>query len=161
MIKVLFVCHGNICRSPLAEFLFKNLVFQKGKEIDFLIESAGTSSEEQGNPVHYGVAPFLDRLGIDYRKKRARKITLSDYDNFDYIVCMEKYNLKNALRFFGSDEKQKLSLLLDYTDTPGDVADPYYYGNFDKTFSDVEKGVKGFYEYIKKIDNNRWKSIFS
>ena len=155
MIKILFVCHGNICRSPLAEFLFKNLVFQKGKEIDFLIESAGTSSEEQGNPVHYGVAPFLDRLGIDYRKKRARKITLSDYDNFDYIVCMEKYNLKNALRFFGSDEKQKLSLLLDYTDTPGDVADPYYYGNFDKTFSDVEKGVKGFYEYIKKIDNNR------
>ncbi len=150
MIKVLFVCHGNICRSPLAEFLFKNLVFQKGKEIDFLIESAGTSSEEQGNPVHYGVAPFLDRLGIDYRKKRARKITSSDYDKFDYIVCMEKYNLKNALRFFGSDEKQKLSLLLDYTDTPGDVADPYYYGNFDKTFSDVEKGVKGFYEYLEK-----------
>lgn len=154
MIKILFVCHGNICRSPLAEFLMKHLLSKNGESDDFYIESAGTSSEEQGNLVHYGVAPYLDKLGIDYRKKRARRITLSDYDNFDYIVCMERYNLKNALRFFGSDEKQKLSLLLDYTDTPGDVADPYYYGNFDKTYFDVVKGVQGFYEHLKNIDNN-------
>ena len=150
MTKILFVCYGNICRSPMAEFIMKDLVKKKGQEKDFYIESAATSTEELGNPVHRGTRAILDRLNIDYSKKRARQITKSDYDNFDYIVGMDEMNRRDMTRFFGGDPKNKISLLLDYTDNPRDVADPWWTHNFEITFTDVANGTQGLYNKIKK-----------
>ena len=150
MTKILFVCYGNICRSPMAEFVMKDLVKKNGQEKDFYIESAATSTEELGNPVHRGTRAILDRLNIDYSKKRARQITKSDYDNFDYIVGMDEMNRRDMTRFFGGDSKNKISLLLDYTDNPRDVADPWWTHNFEITFTDVANGTQGLYNKIKK-----------
>ena len=112
MIKVLFICHGNICRSPMAEFLFKKLIIDKGLEDKFEVASAATSTEEIGNPVHYGIRRILDRFGIDYSKKRAYQITRNDVQYYDYIIGMDSYNLRNLERMFGKNNK--FSLLLDY-----------------------------------------------
>ena len=150
MIKVLFVCYGNICRSPMAEFLFKDFVKRAGKEGDFYIESAATSSEEAGNPVHYGTRKILDRLNIDYTGKRARKITLSDYGNFDYIIGMDSMNIKSLRNFFGGDKDNKIYKMLDFcSDGAEDVADPWYTGDFEKTYEDISRGIKAFYDYVE------------
>ena len=150
MTKILFVCYGNICRSPMAEFIMKDLVKKNGQEKDFYIESAATSTEELGNPVHRGTRAILDRLNIDYSKKRARQIVKSDYDKFDYIVGMDEMNKRDMKRFFGEDVKNKISLLLDYTDTPRDVADPWWTHNFEITFDDVTRGTAGLLDAILK-----------
>ena len=150
MIKIMFVCLGNICRSPMAEFLMKDLVKSKGKEDEFLIQSSATSNEEEGNPVHYGTARVLDKYGINYSKKRAVKLTAKDYDQFDYFIGMEKANKRNMERIFNGDPEGKISLIMDYTDTPKDVADPWYTGNFDATEKDVLKGIKGIYNHFIK-----------
>ena len=150
MTKILFVCYGNICRSPMAEFIMKDLVERNGFEKEFYIESAATSTEELGNPVHRGTRAILDRLNIDYSKKRARQITKADYDKFDYIVGMDEMNRRDMTRFFGGDPKNKISLLLDYTDTPRDVADPWWTHNFEITYTDVARGTQGLYNKIKK-----------
>ena len=150
MTKILFVCYGNICRSPMAEFIMKDLVERNGLEKEFYIESAATSTEELGNPVHRGTRAILDRLNIDYSKKRARQITKADYDKFDYIVGMDDMNKRDMIRFFGGDPKNKISLLLDYTDTPRDVADPWWTHNFEITYTDVARGTQGLYNKIKK-----------
>lgn len=148
MIKVLFVCHGNICRSTMAEFLLKDYVKKLGIENEFYIESAGTSNEEEGNPVYPGTIRILNSLGIDCSKKRARKITKDDYKKFDYLIGMDRYNIANMIRFFGSDKDNKISLLLDFTPTPRDVIDPWYYGNFDETYNDCMYGIKHFIDKI-------------
>ena len=148
MIKVLFVCHGNICRSTMAEFLLKDYVKKLGIENEFYIESAGTSNEEEGNPVYPGTIRILNSLGIDCSKKRARKITKDDYKKFDYLIGMDRYNIANMIRFFGSDKDNKISLLLDFTPTPRDVIDPWYYGNFDETYNDCMYGIKYFIDKI-------------
>ncbi len=140
MTKILFVCHGNICRSPMAEFIMKKLVKGKGISGSFYIESAATSTEELGNGVHYGTRKVLDKYNIDYSKKRARQITKQDYNEFDYIIGMDRYNMRNMARIFGEDTKNKLSLLLDYTGEYRDVADPWYTGDFSQTESDVLRG---------------------
>ena len=150
MIKIMFVCLGNICRSPMAEFLMKDLVKSKGMEDEFLIMSSATSNEEEGNPVHYGTARVLDKYGINYSKKRAVKLTAKDYDQFDYFIGMEKANKRNMERIFNGDPEGKISLIMDYTDTPKDVADPWYTGNFDATEKDVLKGIKGIYNHFIK-----------
>lgn len=160
MTKILFVCYGNICRSPMAEFIMKDLVKKNGQEKDFYIESAATSTEELGNPVHRGTRAILDRLNIDYSKKRARQITKSDYDNFDYIVGMDEMNRRDMTRFFGGDPKNKISLLLDYTDTPRDVADPWWTHNFEITYTDVARGTQGLYNKIKNIFKNHIDNLF-
>ena len=152
MVNVLFVCHGNICRSTMAEFLCKYMVKNLGLDDKFYIESCATSSEEIGNPVHYGTAKVLDQFHIDYFKKRARQITKLDYDKFDYIIGMDDYNKMNLLRFFNGDKDDKISLLLDYTDDKRDVKDPWYTGNFEETFNDVIKGLNGFLHYLKEKD---------
>ena len=151
MIKVLFVCHGNICRSPMAEFLFKDYVNKKGKQNQFLIESRATSSEEIGNPVHIGTRKILDRFKIDYSKKRAERITLDDYNNFDYIIIMDEYNRVNIERRI-EDRYNKIKLLLDYTDLKRDISDPWYTGDFEKTYSDIVLGLDGFYKYLESIN---------
>ena len=150
MIKIMFVCHGNICRSPMAEFLMKDLVAKKGKKEDFYIESSATSSEELGNPVHYGTRKVLDKLSISYAGKYAQKLTAKDYDRFDYFVGMDCLNARNMLRIFGGDKENKISLLLDYTGENRDVADPWWTGNFDQTYNDVSRGIVAFYEFLTK-----------
>ena len=150
MIKIMFVCHGNICRSPFAEFVMKDLVKSKGFEDKFYIRSAATSTEEIGNGVYPPVKRLLEKRGIDCSEKRATQVKKSDYENFDYIICMDRNNLRNIGRIVGNDKENKISLLLDYTDTPRDVADPWYTGDFLATETDVDNGCLGLLEYIKK-----------
>ena len=142
MTKILFVCHGNICRSPMAEFIMKKLVKDAGLEKEFYIESAATSTEEIGNPVHYGTRQVLRKYNIDSSKKRAVQITKSDYDCYDMIIGMDSYNMRNMRRIFGEDVSNKLSMLMDYTNRPGDVADPWYTGDFNATERDVILGCR-------------------
>ncbi|MBE6718668.1 MAG: low molecular weight phosphotyrosine protein phosphatase [Ruminococcaceae bacterium] len=149
MIKILFVCHGNICRSPMAEFLMKKLVKDMGISDKFLIESAATSTEEIGNGVHYGTRQVLRKYNIDCSKKRAVQITPEDYDKYDYIIGMDSYNIRNMKRIFGEDKDNKISLLLDYTNDPRNVADPWYTGNFTTTENDVLCGCRAFLKSLK------------
>ena len=147
MIKILFVCHGNICRSPMAEFLMKELVRESGLENDFYIESAATSTEEIGNGVYPPVKRILAARGIDCSQKRARQMTRTDYDKFDYIVCMDSKNLRN-MEYIAADNKNKYSRLLDYTAHPHDVADPWYSRDFTTTEREVEQGCGALLRYI-------------
>ena len=149
MIKIMFVCHGNICRSPLAEFLMKELVESKGLQNDFYIESAATSTEEIGNGVYPPVKRILKLRGIDCSDKHARQMTRSDYNKFDYIVCMDNKNLRN-MGYIAADTQGKYSRLLDYTNNPHDVADPWYSGDFATTECEVEKGCQALLDYILK-----------
>ena len=150
MIKVLFVCHDNICRSPMAEFFMKDLAEKEGVADSFYIESAATSTEEIGNPVYPPARRKLAEHGISCQSHAARQIRHEDYDKFDLIIGMDEANLRNMRRFFGNDSKNKISLLMDYTDTPGNVADPWYTGDFEKTWQDIDRGCKGLFKEIKK-----------
>ena len=148
MIKILFVCHGNICRSPMAEFVMKRLVRERGIERDFIIESAATSREELGNPVYPPARRMLARHGISCSGKTAVQMTKRDYDKYDYIVAMDSMNVRNIMRIIGSDTKSKVSMLLDFTDHPRSVADPWYTGDFDSTYSDVTEGCQALLNTI-------------
>ena len=134
MIKVLFVCHGNICRSPMAEYLFKYKINKLGLNNLIYTESRATSSEEIGNPIHYKTAKILDRFNIDYKSKRAKQITNEDVLNYDYIICMDNYNIYNLERRFGNNNK--FQLLLDK-----DIADPWYTDDFELTYKEIDKGL--------------------
>ncbi|MGM9970768.1 MAG: low molecular weight protein-tyrosine-phosphatase [Anaeroplasma sp.] len=149
MIKVLFVCHGNICRSPMAEFIFKDYVNKKGKTNEFLIDSCATSSEEIGNSIHHGTRMILDKYDVDYSKKRARKITKDDYYRYDYIIAMDHYNLINLRPYIFGDPERKVHLLLEFADVNRDISDPWYTGNFIETENDILLGIKAFYDYLK------------
>ena len=140
MTKILFICHGNICRSPMAEFVMKELVKQAGLEDLFHIESAATSTEELGNPVYPPARRKLAEHGISCTGKTARRLTGSDYNKFDLLIGMDRANLRNMQRVCGGDPDGKLHLLMDYTDRPGDVADPWYTGDFEATWRDVNAG---------------------
>ncbi|MBE7044034.1 MAG: low molecular weight phosphotyrosine protein phosphatase [Ruminococcaceae bacterium] len=142
MIRILFVCHGNICRSPMAEFVFRDMVKKANLSDRFLIESAATSREELGNPPHPGTRKKLSEVGISTTGKFARQMTKEDYHNFDYIIGMDSYNIRNILRIIGADTEDKVCKLLDFANG-GDIADPWYTGNFEDTFRDVVAGCKG------------------
>ena len=150
MVKILFVCHGNICRSPMAEFVMKDLVRRKGEENKFFIASAATSREELGNGVYPPVKRILAAMGIDCSGKRARQVTKADYAEFDYIVCMDRNNMRNIKYIIPSDPENKIFMLLSLTETPRDVADPWYTGDFDITKDDVLRGCNALYKHIKK-----------
>ena len=150
MIKILFICHGNICRSPMAEFIFKYLVEQRGLSSEFYIASAATSTEEIGSRVHHGTAAILDRLGIDYSEKRARQMTKRDYQDYDMLIGMDDWNIRNMSRIAGGDPEGKLYLLMDFTDRPGEVADPWYTRNFEVTYRDVMDGCEGLLAYLEE-----------
>lgn len=147
MTKILFVCHGNICRSPMAEFLMKELVRENGLENDFYIESAATSTEEIGSGVYPPVKRILKARGIDCSAKHARQMTRADYDKFDYIVCMDQKNLRN-MGYIAIDTQNKYSRLLDFTENPHDVADPWYSGDFETTEREVQAGCEALLQYI-------------
>lgn len=140
MVRILFVCHGNICRSPMAEFVMKDLVEKRGLSGQFSIESAATSTEEIGNPVHRGTRKILDRLGISCAEKRARQLKRTDYDTFDYLIGMDEANVRNMNRICGGDPEAKIYKLLDFTDEPRSISDPWYTGDFEATFHDVREG---------------------
>ena len=151
MISILFVCHGNICRSPMAEFVMKDMVKRQGLADQFYIASAATSTEEIGNPVHYGTRNKLAQVGISTAGKYAVRMERRDYQEYDYIVGMDRWNYKNMLRISGNKDKdKKISLLLDYTDHPRDVADPWYTGDFEKTYEDIMAGCKGLLAHIQQ-----------
>ena len=151
MIKILFICHGNICRSPMAEFVMKDMVKRQGLADQFYIASAATSTEEIGNPVHYGTRNKLAQVGISTAGKYAVRMERRDYQEYDYIVGMDRWNYKNMLRISSNKDKdKKISLLLDYTDHPRDVADPWYTGDFEKTYEDIMAGCKGLLEHIQQ-----------
>ncbi|MBR0313303.1 MAG: low molecular weight phosphotyrosine protein phosphatase [Oscillospiraceae bacterium] len=148
MLRILFVCHGNICRSPMAEFVLKDMVKQEGREKDFLIESAATSTEEIGNSVYPPARKKLAEHGIGCEGKTARQMRASDYRRFDLLIGMDRANLRNMQRICGGDPDGKIHLLLDYTGRPGDVADPWYTGDFEATWRDVEEGCRGLLSAI-------------
>ena len=150
MIKILFICHGNICRSPMCEFIMKYLVAKRGLSSDFYIASAATSTEEIGSRVHHGTAAILDRLGIDYSEKRARQMTKKDYQDYDMLIGMDDWNMRNMNRIAGGDPEGKLHLLMDFTDRPGEVADPWYTRNFEVTYRDVMDGCEGLLNYLEE-----------
>ena len=147
MIKVLFICHGNICRSPMAEFVLKDMVKSCGIAEQFEIASAATSTEEiwngVGNPVYPPAKAELERHGISCEGKRAVLLKASDYDEYDYLIGMDSMNIRNMMRILGGDPKGKVSKLLDFTERTGqDIADPWYTGNFDRTYEDVKEGCE-------------------
>ncbi len=150
----MFVCYGNICRSPMAEFIMKDYVDKLGEQDNFVIQSCATSTEEIGNGVHRGTRAVLDRLNISYAGKHAVQLKRSDYDNYDYFVGMDQMNRRDMKRMLGGDPENKVSLLLDYTSLPRDVADPWYTGDFESTYNDIIRGVKAFYEYIKNKERD-------
>lgn len=160
MIKILFVCHGNICRSPMAEYVMKYLVSQKGLEEKFYIDSAATSTEEIGNGVHYGTRNKLQSVNIPVGNHKARQITKNDIEEFDYLIGMDSANIRNMKRFYGFDGfsfgnyqtksnsstnknlENKICKLLEFANSSDDIADPWYTGNFDLTYNDILKGCK-------------------
>lgn len=152
MTKILFICHGNICRSPMAEYVMKDLVKKAGLESGFIIASAATSTEEIGNPVYPPASRKLAEHGILCDGHHARQLTARDYDEYDLLIGMDQANLRNMHRICGGDPAGKMHLLLDFTDRPGDVADPWYTDDFEATWRDVLDGCKGLLEFIGRTE---------
>lgn len=149
MVKVMFVCLGNICRSPMAEFVLKELVRKENIEDKFYIASSATSSEEIGNGVHYGTIRKLNQMNIPVENRVATKLKKDDYEKYNFIIGMEDYNVKNIIRIVENDSENKVYKLLDFSNNSRDIADPWYTGNFDKTYEDILEGCKCFLEYCK------------
>ena len=141
--RILFVCLGNICRSPMAEFVMKDLVEKAGLQNQFYIESAATSTEEIGNEVYPPARRKLAEHGIGCKGKTARQMTRADYDRFDLLIGMDTWNIRNMKRICGDDPQGKIHQLMDYTNRPGDVADPWYTGDFETTWRDILEGCEG------------------
>ena len=150
MIRILFVCHGNICRSPMAEYVMKDLVRKAGLEERFVIDSAATSTEEIGNGVYPPARRKLQEHGISCAGHAARQLRREDYRSFDFLVGMDRANLRNMLRICGGDPEGKISLLLDHTSRKGEVADPWYTGDFEATWQDVLEGCGALLEQLKE-----------
>lgn len=149
MVKILFVCHGNICRSTMAEFVMKHLVKISNLEDKYYIESAATSREEIGNDIHYGTKQKLKEENIPFTKHSARQITIEDYQKFDYIIGMDSYNINNIIKIIKYDKDKKVYKLLDFAKEKRDIADPWYTGNFDKTYEDILEGCKNFLKFLE------------
>lgn len=150
MIKVLFICHGNICRSTMAEMVLKHMVRDHGIDSEFYISSAATSREEIGNGVHYGTRRKLAEVGIPCEDHRAVQVTRKDYEDYDYLIVMDSNNIRNLTRIIRQDTGHKVYKLLDFTERKGEsIADPWYTGNFDETYQDVVEGCEGLLRHLK------------
>ena len=154
MTKILFVCHGNICRSPMAEFLLKRILEEHGRTEDFLVVSKATSTEEiyrgQGNPVYPPVREILEGLGIDCSRKRACQLQKEDYEKYDFFIGMDERNRENMKRIFGGDSEGKVSLLGEYTDRPHTISDPWYTGEFRSCYEDIRKGCEALLSHFSE-----------
>ena len=150
MTKILFICHGNICRSPMAEFVMKELVRRAGLEHEFLIESAATSREEIGNDIHYGTRQKLIEQNIPFSRRAARQITRADYDKYDWLVAMDDENIFYMNRCWASDPEHKIVRLLSFAGKNRDIADPWYTGNFDQTYDDIVEGCTAFLKELQQ-----------
>ena len=150
MKKIMFVCHGNICRSPMAEFVFNKTVKDIGLSSCMISFSSATSTEEIGNDTYYGTKRILDKYGIPYKHREAVQLTKSDYVQYDLFIGMDSANIRNMLRIFGADPDNKVIKLLDLTDRGGDVADPWYTGNFEVTYKDVSDGCHALINLLNK-----------
>ncbi len=150
MIRILFVCHGNICRSPMGEFILKDMVRKAGLESEFQIDSAATSTEEIGNPVYPPARKKLAEHGISCDGKKARQLTAEDYWNYDMIIGMDNANMRNIARICGTDLGHKCSMLMDFTDHPGEVDDPWYTRDFDTCYNQIEEGCRAVLEVWQK-----------
>ena len=155
MIKILFICHGNICRSPMAEFVLKDKVRKLGLENEFYIASCATSREEIGNDVHPGTKKKLKACGIPVERRGAVQLTKGDYEKYDYLLAMDTQNVRNIMRILNEDPENKVYKLLDFASSKGDIADPWYTGNFDETYEDVVEGCEGFLEYLRSHNQIR------
>lgn len=149
MIKILFICLGNICRSPMAEFLLKDMVKQRGIADDFYIASAATSTYEIGNPVHRGTRAKLAQYGISVAGKTAVQLTKEDYARYDYLIGMDTANIRDIMRIIGSDPQHKVYKLLQFAGSERNIADPWYTGNFDVTYDDIYEGCTALLEYLQ------------
>ena len=148
MIKILFVCHGNICRSPMAEFIFKDLIDKKGIADRFYVASAATSYEEIGNPVYPPARKKLNKHGINPAGKVAIHMNREDYDAYDYLIGMEQMNIRNMHRIVVNDPQEKICRLLDYSKHPRDISDPWYTGDFDRTYEDILEGCEALLQHL-------------
>ncbi len=148
IVRILFVCHGNICRSTMAEFVMRDLVERRGLAERFAIESAATSAEELGNPVHPGAREILEREGIDCSAKRARQLRRDDYARFDLLIGMDEANVRNMERMLGGDPQGKVRKLLGFAGREGDIADPWYTHDFEATYEDVLDGCAGLLGWL-------------
>ena len=149
MIKILFVCHGNICRSPMAEFIFNNMAQKAGA--DYIADSKATSREELGRDMHYGAKTMLRKMGIPFSARRAIQVSCYDYEKYDLIIGMDRYNIQNLRRLFEKDPCNKIHKLLEYTQDPRDVDDPWYTGNFDEAYNDIYEGCSALMSYLDTL----------
>ena len=149
MVNVLFICHGNICRSTMAEFYMKHIVNKAGLANSIYIESAATSREEIGNDTHYGTKQKLDEMGIPYAPRKARQVTMDDYHRFDYLIIMDENNARNLYRIIGDDVAHKVHKAMTFVCESRDVKDPWYTGNFDETYDDVSRSCDALLQVIK------------
>jgi protein-tyrosine phosphatase len=148
MTKILFICHGNICRSAMCEFIMRDMVEKLGLSDRIEVASAATSREEIGNDMYPPAKRKLDKEHIPYTHRQARQVTTSDYDRYDLILCMEQYNIRNLKRIIPDDPEHKIHLLLDYTDNPRDISDPWYSDDFDTAYDDIVTGCKGLMNHL-------------
>ena len=152
MLKILFVCHGNICRSPMAEFVMKDLVQKAGLSHQIQVDSAATSSEEIGNSIHYGTRRKLQEKGIPFDDHRARRMTKRDYETYDLLIGMETMNIRNMMRITQGDPLHKISRILDHTPHPRDIDDPWYTGNFDITYEQIREGCEALLQKLSAAE---------
>lgn len=150
MIKILFICHGNICRSPMAEYIFKKMVADRGLSRQFEISSAATSREEIGNGVYPPAKRKLNSVGISCDGHHARQVTKADYAYYDYLIVMEQYNIRNLLRIIGSDSEKKVYKLLEFAGSGADIDDPWYTGDFETAYREIVEGLEGFLKQVVK-----------
>lgn len=150
MFKILFVCHGNICRSAMSEFIMKDMIAKKRLADKIQVASSATSREEIGNDMYTPAKRKLDKEHIPYTRHHARQITKSDYAEYDLILCMEQYNIRNLKKIIPDDPDNKIRLLLDYSDTSRDISDPWYSGDFDRAYDDIKEGCQRLIEFLHK-----------
>ena len=150
MVKILFLCHGNICRSPMCKYYFQDLINKKGLSSEIYVDSAATSREEIGNPVHRGTKTKLHQANISCEDHRAKQMRKEDYADYDYLIGMDEQNMRNMKRITGGDPEGKMFKLLQFAGSSAEVADPWYTGDFEATWRDVTAGCDGLLEYILK-----------